>query len=611
MTATELIVGAGWAAPQVPELEQDQEFLLPESGMADPEPWLVESFGARPASSGIPVNGHTVLTSGPVYQAVNIISSTLARLPILVQEREGGTNRDREDLAAWQIWNRIGNDEQTPYIVRQTLIAWGLLHGNGIGFIAGEGGRPIGMFPMTPGSVKVARLESGELVYPYTTPRGEQGVLFPHEVFHFRTLGTALWGHSPLSLFNDTFGNGIGMTRYQGHHFQNDARPSGVLATDKKTTQGMRDNLRDEWYTQHRGIDNANKIAILWEGVTWTPTSVTNEQAQFLESRKYYREEVAGIFNIPQHLLGAMENSAVRANIEEQNRTFVGNTLIPHDTTWSQETQQKLLPSSLNWNGARAPIKQITVKHNFKAMLRGDLPSRYAAYAVARQWGWASANDVLRLEDQDEIGPAGDVYLVPLNMVNAEALVATNPDALVETDDDGMPTVEAVQKVYLGVGTVITAEEAREILNRDHGAGLTGPFTAAEPPPAGPPIGLEADSVQAFARQVITQAQSVEIGNLRRAIKAGQRGKNVPYREKIAGYYATFADYLYEPLQALAGLPGFHDADAIRSAIDSYTATSHAAAAAVADNAELITTVEQWPHRVDLLLADLRKEPNE
>ena len=135
--------------------------------------------------------------------------------------------------------------------------------------------------------------------------------------------------------------------------------------------------------------------------------TMTNEQAQFLETQKYQDTDIARIFGVPQHKIGILERSSFD-NIEQQAIEFVTDTLMPWAVRWHQSVQRDLIRQS-----------SIFAEHNFNALLRGDTEQRFRSYAIARNWGWLSANDIRRKENENGIGPKGDTYLEPLNMVPA------------------------------------------------------------------------------------------------------------------------------------------------------------------------------------------------
>ncbi len=222
-------------------------------------------------------------------------------------------------------------------------------------------------------------------------------------------------------------------------------------------TPESRRNLRKEWMEQHGGSDKSGHVGILTDSITWKPTSITNEDAQWLDARRFSREDMASWFNLPAHMLNALENSSVRANLEEQNKAFYFHSLRPWLIRWQDETYRKLFTNTER----RTAV--FSVRFNANALLSADFETRMKGHATGRQWGWLSANDVLLIEDMDDIGNQGDIYMVPANMANAET-----GRAFGGTVDEEIAAIEraalTLQKIYLAVGVVITAEEARDVV---------------------------------------------------------------------------------------------------------------------------------------------------
>ena len=168
--------------------------------------------------------------------------------------------------------------------------------------------------------------------------------------------------------------------------------------------------VREAWQSQFGGSSNSGKIAVLEEGMKYTPISISPEQAQFLETRKFQINEIARIFRVPPHMVGDLEKSSF-SNIEQQSLEFVKYTLDPWVVRWEQSIARSLLSENEK--------KQYFVKFNLEGLLRGDYASRMNGYATARQNGWMSANDIRELENLDRI-PAeegGDLYLINGNML--------------------------------------------------------------------------------------------------------------------------------------------------------------------------------------------------
>jgi HK97 family phage portal protein len=206
--------------------------------------------------------------------------------------------------------------------------------------------------------------------------------------------------------------NAIGMSlateEYGASFFANGANPGGVLEHPGVIKDIQR--VKDSWNSAYQGSGNAHRIAVLEEGMKFQAIGIPPEQAQFLETRKFQINEIARIFRIPPHMVGDLEKSSF-SNIEQQSLEFVKYTLNPWVVRWEQSLQQSLLlPSEKN---------SIFIKFNVDGLLRGDYQSRMNGYAVGRQNGWLSANDIRELEDMNRI-PAeegGDLYLVNGNML--------------------------------------------------------------------------------------------------------------------------------------------------------------------------------------------------
>ena len=221
--------------------------------------------------------------------------------------------------------------------------------------------------------------------------------------------------------------NAVGMTlaceEYGASFFANGANPGGVL--EHPGTIKDPSKVRESWQQTFGGSANSNKIAVLEEGMKYTPISISPEQAQFLETRKFQINEIARIFRVPPHMVGDLEKSSF-SNIEQQSLEFVKYTLDPWVIRWEQSIQRTLL----------APDEKKTyfVKFNVEGLLRGDYASRMNGYATARQNGWMSANDIRELENLDRI-PAedgGDLYLINGNM-----LPLSQAGAFADTDNNG------------------------------------------------------------------------------------------------------------------------------------------------------------------------------
>ena len=266
--------------------------------------------------------------------------------------------------------------------------------------------------------MSVDRDDKGHLYYQYQmqdsdAPTMKNGtvILKPSDVLHIPGLGfDGLVGYSPIAMAKNAIGLAIATEEYGAKFFANGATPGGIL--EYPGTVKNPEAVRESWTKGFSG-NNSHKVAVLEEGMKYTPISISPNEAQFLETRKFQIDEIARIFRVPPHMVGDLEKSSF-SNIEQQSLEFVKYTLEPWIVRWEQSINRALLSDSEK--------AAYFVKFNVDGLLRGDYQSRMNGYATARQNGWMSANDIRELENLDLIPPelGGDLYLINGNMTKLE-----------------------------------------------------------------------------------------------------------------------------------------------------------------------------------------------
>lgn len=370
------------------------------------------------SSSGKAVNERTAMQMTAVYACVRILSEAIAELPLhLYKYREDGGKEKATGHPLYSILHDEPNPEMSSFVFRETLMTHLLLWGNAYAQIIRNGhGEIIALYPLMPNKMSVNRDSTGSLYYEYTRQtedvpsiKGTTVKLKPSDVLHIPGLGfDGLVGYSPIAMAKNAIGLAIATEEYGSKFFANGAAPSGVLEHPGTIKDPAR--IRDSWNATFGGSGNANKIAVLEEGMKYTPISISPEQAQFLETRKFQIDEIARIFRVPPHMVGDLDKSSF-SNIEQQSLEFVKYTLDPWVTRWEQSIYRTLLSPNEK--------KDFFVKFNVEGLLRGDYVSRMNGYAIARQNGWMSANDIRELENMDRISAedGGDLYLINGNML--------------------------------------------------------------------------------------------------------------------------------------------------------------------------------------------------
>ena len=368
-------------------------------------------------TSGKTVNERTALQTTAVYACVRILSETIASLPLHVYRyTEGGKAKDTEHVL-YTLFHDEPNPDMTSFVFRETLMSHLLIWGNAYSQILRDrSGQVIGLYPLLPDQMRVHRSEKGKLFYVYNRYEEdnpnfqEKGsiVLSQEEVLHIPGLGfDGLIGYSPIALAKNAVGMTLACEEYGASFFGNGANPGGVLEHPGILKDPAK--VRDSWNAVYQGTRNAHKVAVLEEGMSYKQIGIPPEEAQFLETRKFQINEIARLFRIPPHMVGDLEKSSF-SNIEQQSLEFVKYTLDPWVVRFEQALKKSLL----------LPEEKKThfIKFNVDGLLRGDYQSRMNGYAIGRQNGWLSTNDIRELEELNPISPeeGGDLYLINGNM---------------------------------------------------------------------------------------------------------------------------------------------------------------------------------------------------
>ena len=375
------------------------------------------SFFLGGTTSGKTVTERSAMQMTAVYSCVRVLSEAVAGLPLHLYRYTGNGSKEKAlDHPLYSLLHDEPNPEMTSFVFRETLMTHLLLWGNAYAQIIRNGkGEVIALYPLMPNRMTVDRDDRGALYYEYTTSdddahtmKGSTVRLSPRDILHIPGLGfDGLVGYSPIAMAKNAIGMAIACEEYGAKFFANGAAPSGVLEHPGILKDPSR--IRESWQQTFGGSGNAHKVAVLEEGMKYTPISINPQEAQFLETRKFQIDEIARIFRIPPHMIGDLDHSTF-SNIEQQSLEFVKYTLDPWVCRWEQAMRKALLSENEK--------KDYFFKFNVDGLLRGDYASRMSGYATARQNGWMSANDIRELENLDRIPEedGGDLYLINGNM---------------------------------------------------------------------------------------------------------------------------------------------------------------------------------------------------
>lgn len=372
-------------------------------------------------TSGKNVNEMTALQTTAVYACVRILAEAIASLPIHVYKH---TDEGKEQDVNHQLYYLLHdepNPDMTSFVFRETLMSHLLIWGNAYAQIIRDGrGQVLALYPLLPDRVSVKRDDKGELYYVYQRSEEDNPnfkdkgniILKKSEVLHVPGLGfDGLIGYSPIAMAKNAVGMTLATEEYGASFFANGANPGGVLEHPGILKDPSK--VRESWNQVYQGTNNSHKVAVLEEGMSYKTIGIPPNEAQFLETRKFQINEIARLYRIPPHMVGDLEKSSF-SNIEQQSLEFVKYTLDPWVVRFEQAFQKALLLPDEK--------KTYFIKFNVDGLLRGDYQSRMNGYAIGRQNGWLSTNDIRRLEDMNPLSKeeGGDLYLVNGNMTKLE-----------------------------------------------------------------------------------------------------------------------------------------------------------------------------------------------
>lgn len=407
------------------------------------------SFLFGRTTSGKPVNERTAMQTTAVYACVRILAEVVASLPLHVYEyQDDGGKKLVHDHPLYYLLHDEPNPEMTSFVFRETLMSHLLIWGNAYAQIIRDGaGRVLGLYPLLPDKMEVQRDDKGNIYYVYSRNSDENPTfkeygnikLKAEDVLHIPGLGfDGLIGYSPIAMAKNAVGMTLACEEYGASFFANGANPGGVLEHPGVLKDPSK--VRESWNSVYRGVSNAHKIAVLEEGMKYQQIGIPPEEAQFLETRKFQVNEIARLYRIPPHMVGDLDKSSF-SNIEQQSLEFVKYTLDPWVIRWEQSLQRSLLLP-----GEKG---KYFIKLNVDGLLRGDYQSRMNGYAVGRQNGWFSANDIREMENMNPIPDeeGGNLYLVNGAMTKlADAGAFAGADNGGQKEEEKLPAQENSRK---------------------------------------------------------------------------------------------------------------------------------------------------------------------
>lgn len=386
------------------------------------------------SSAGITVTEDSSLENMAVFACVRIISQALASLPLIIYERRGRERVRAVDHPLYAINQTIANEEMTAFELRESRLAHCLLWGNSYAEIEYDDNfNVVGLWPLPPDRVGIEReRDTGKLRYTiWSDTKG--GVVLPdYRVQHLRyTMIRGAVGISPIRMAMNAIGLSQATEEFGSKYFRNGSRPSIILKHPGRMSDDAFKRLRSSFENSWSGLSNAHRINILEEGITPEAIGIPNEEAQFLQTRRFQLAEIARLYAVPLNMLAENEGTSTYASAEQDRMNFDQYTLLP----WVKRDEQALMRDLLT----PKERTKYYIEYLIDGLTRADVETRYGAYMTGKQGGWLSTNEIRARENLNPVA-GGDTFMEPLNMAPAasrdevQALLRVEErDELIET----------------------------------------------------------------------------------------------------------------------------------------------------------------------------------
>lgn len=384
--------------------------------MADLSPLQTYSAGddywyqprGLPTKAGVIVDAESAKTIPAVFACVRVIAETVATLPLDIFKRlDNGTKQKYATHPLQETLHNQANPYQTAVEFRELMTAFALLRGSAFALIdqPDPAREQYDLIPLHPDLMKVRYYgEYGEVRrYFYGTQQKE---IRAEDIFHLRGfdgVGIANAARESMALTKAT-------EEYGQRFFGQGQRPVGFLSVPQNDKRlPMNDivfkRMQEQLKETYAGLEKSHQIAVLEDGMTWQAMGLSAEDSQFLETRKFQTEEIARWFRVPPHKIGHLDK-ATYSNIEQQSIEFLTDCLRPWLVRWEQTIRRDLITQP----------RFYYAEHNVDAILRGDMETRYTAYATAIDKGIMNPNEVRSKENMNpRDDPWGDAYTRNLN----------------------------------------------------------------------------------------------------------------------------------------------------------------------------------------------------
>jgi HK97 family phage portal protein len=393
------------------------------------------------SDAGIRISRDTALKFSPVFRAVDLLSSAIAKTPCVMYRRTPEGKERMIDDPRFALLKYKPNAEQTAFYLLKTAVFHCLLEpGNAYIYIDRTGLGVEQLILLDPFCVYPVRA-NGQLFYTYQPASATPMKIPADQVIHLKGLGfDGLSGYSVMSYATNSIGMGLAAQKYSNAFFKNSAEPRVVLEYPAWLKDEQIDALRKGWDSFHQGVDNMHKTGVIQGGTTAKVLSGSARDAQLIEALNWSIKDVSNWFGVPAHKLGDASRTAYNS-LEQENQSLLDDTVDPWMVMIEQELRDKLLTPS------EQLADTVVIEFNRAALVRANLAARGTYYREGLAGHpWLIVDEVRNFEGLNGVG-LDDIVAPANNFGTPEPEPEPTPPADVPppAQQASAPTPEAVR----------------------------------------------------------------------------------------------------------------------------------------------------------------------
>jgi HK97 family phage portal protein len=383
--------------------------------------WAYEIGGGNSTVSGEAINDETAMRIVTVYACVRVLAKSIASLPCILRETTDTGSSIASTTPLYSILRHEPNSEMGANRFWSTIVACMALTGVGYAqIVRNKAGQVAELYPLHPHLTEPFRLDNGVLAFRTQQGQkaGEWKILPAEEVLHFVFLShDGINAISPVKQARESLGLTRAAEKAGSRLFGNGARPGGILTAPADLKPEQKEAAKKSWEASHGG-SNQGGTAVLPGSWTYTPLTLSPEDSQFIQVRQMQRTEIAAMWGVPPQMVGDTTRLS-NGNWEQQNLSFVVDTLQPIVDVLEDEINRKLMPSVGRKAGA------YFAEFDLSKSLEADFETQMKGYALGRNGSWYNVNEIRQKLGMNTINePWANTYIYAVNMANAAQLPA-------------------------------------------------------------------------------------------------------------------------------------------------------------------------------------------